>query len=141
MERRAGYLVKLVQQLLRQHLDNGLRELGLTAPQYAVLTAIERAPGISNAELARLAFLTPQTMQGILVNLEKLGMIERRPAPDHGRVLRSELTSPGRVALKRAHRIVNDVEQKMLEGLGSQDLGELTRLLSHCATRLQQGSR
>ena len=75
-------------------------------------------------------------MQGILVNVEKLGMIERLPAPDHGRGLRSELTASGRMALNKAHRIVNDVEQKILEGLGPQELGELTRLLSHCVGRL-----
>src|SRR6516162_4869510 len=30
--------------------------------QYAVLTALEEEPGLSNADLARRAFVTPQTM-------------------------------------------------------------------------------
>jgi predicted Holliday junction resolvase-like endonuclease len=36
------------------------------------MAAVAAVAGISNAELARVAFVTPQTMQGILANLERL---------------------------------------------------------------------
>jgi len=35
---------------------------GVTTPQYSVLSAIAAYPGVSNARLARLAFVTPQTV-------------------------------------------------------------------------------
>jgi len=44
-------------------------------PQNAVLLEIAGNPRVSNADLARAAFVTPQTMQGILVNLEREGLI------------------------------------------------------------------
>lgn len=56
-------------------MDEALRSLGLTAPQYAVLSAVELEAGISNARLARAAFVTPQTVQGILANLERQGLL------------------------------------------------------------------
>ncbi len=73
-------------------MDEALRPIMLTTPQYAVLCAVEAEAGLSNARLARAAFVTAQTMQGVLVNLERDGLLERRPDPAHGRILRSELT-------------------------------------------------
>jgi DNA-binding MarR family transcriptional regulator len=61
--KRLGYALKRAQHALRVSMDEVLRPLGLTTPQYAVLCAIEADPGISNASLARAAFVTAQTMR------------------------------------------------------------------------------
>src|ERR1700688_4162060 len=95
-----GFALKQAQQALRTHLDAGLREIGLTTPQYAVLGFLSVEAGASNAELARRAFVTPQTMQAILVALERSGFIARTPHPDHGRVQTTDLTALGRGALE-----------------------------------------
>lgn len=52
------------------------------APQYNVLSAIETEPGICNAELARAAFVTAQSMQGIVANLAKVRFDPAEPASD-----------------------------------------------------------
>jgi hypothetical protein len=62
-----GYNLKITQHRLRQRLDAELAQFGITAPQNAVLLEIAGNPRVSNADLARAAFVTPQTMQGILV--------------------------------------------------------------------------
>ena len=74
-----GYNLKITQHRLRQRLDAELAQFGITAPQNAVLLEIAGNPRVSNADLARAAFVTPQTMQGILVNLEREGLIVRTP--------------------------------------------------------------
>src|ERR1700733_10770882 len=106
-----GFALKLAQQALRTRLDSGLREIGLTTPQYAVLTFLKVEAGASNAKLARRAFVTPQTMQAILVALERSGFIARTPHPEHGRVQMTELTARGRGALEAASGIVADAEE------------------------------
>jgi DNA-binding MarR family transcriptional regulator len=108
-----GFALKQAQQALRTHLDSGLREIGLTTPQYAVLAFLEVEPGASNAALARRAFVTPQTMQAILVALERSGFIERTPHAEHGRVQTTELTASGRGALEAATGIVGDAELRV----------------------------
>ena len=90
-----GYALKRAQQAMRLHMDRQLKEIGLNAPQYAVLASLEDEPGASNARLARRAFVTPQTMQAMLVKLEQSGLIERRPDTEHGRIQRTELTEKG----------------------------------------------
>ena len=64
-------------------------------------------------ELARRAFVTPQTMQAIIATLERDGLVTRMAHPVHGRVLTTELTPDGRSALRAAHEIV-----ARAEGLG-----------------------
>lgn len=108
-----GFALKLAQQALRTHLDSGLREIGLTTPQYATLTFLKNEAGASNAVLARRSFVTPQTMQAILVALERAGYISRTAHPEHGRVQKTELTVRGRHVLEAASGIVADAEARL----------------------------
>jgi len=105
-----GYALKRAQQALRSHLDTELRAIGLTTPQYSVLAGLEVSAGLSNAELARRAFVTPQTMQAIIVTLERASLIERRAHPVNGRIRTTELTAAGRSALSAAHGIIANAE-------------------------------
>ena len=108
--RSIGYALKRAQQALRGHLDAHLRDIGLTMPQYSVLAGLESSDGMSNADLARRAFVTPQTMQGIIVGLEREGLIGREAHPDHGRVLTATLTKDGRDKVQAAHIVVARAE-------------------------------
>ncbi|MFQ3786857.1 MarR family winged helix-turn-helix transcriptional regulator [Halomonas sp. A29] len=110
-----GFALKQAQQALRTRMDAELRQIGLTTPQYAVLTYLKVEPGASNAALARQAFITPQTMQAILVTLEKSGFIKRTPHPEHGRVQKTELTPAGDRALVAASAIVADAEKRLVD--------------------------
>lgn len=105
-----GYALKMAQQALRNHLDTELRATGLTTPQYSVLAGLELNAGLSNAELARRAFVTPQTMQAILATLERDSLVERRAHPINGRIRTTELTAAGRSVLRAAHEIVVNAE-------------------------------
>jgi DNA-binding MarR family transcriptional regulator len=134
--KRFGYALKRAQHALRTRMDEALRPLGLTTPQYAVLCAIELEAGISNARLARAAFVTPQTMQGILANLHRDGLLSREADPSHGRILRSELTQAGHKNLGKAHRVIADVEAVMTEAVGENEVARLAELLSQCADDL-----
>lgn len=139
MAKRVGYILKRAQHALRTRIDEALRPLGLTASQYATLSAIELDPGISNAALARAAFVTAQTMQGIVANLERARLLRRSSDPSHGRILRSELTEKGARTLKEAHVSVAEIEAMMVKSLPLEQIESLTVLLSTCANALNQG--
>ena len=134
--KRLGYALKSAQHALRTCMDDALRPLTLTTPQYAVLCAIEAEPGISNARLARAAFVTAQTMQGVLSNLERDELLKRLPDPAHGRILRSQLTTRGRQMLARAHAAVQVVENRMVASFGEQAAVKMASSLSKCAVDL-----
>lgn len=132
-----SYSLKLAQQALRNRLDNGLREIGLTTPQYGVLTFLKKEAGASNATLARHSFVTPQTMQGILVALEREGYITRTAHPDHGRIQKTELTTKGSDALIAASNIIADTEARLCEACANIDSQEVTTLLLRLANALR----
>ena len=136
MAKRLGYTLKRAQHALRTSMDEVLRPLDLTTPQYAVLSAIELDPGISNAALARAAFVTAPTMQGIVANLERAGLLKRRSDPSHGRILRSELTPKGAKKLQEAHVLVEKIEAIMVGFLSPEEIGSLAAQLIACADAL-----
>ena len=137
MESRVGYQMKRAQHALRGEMDKVLREVGMTAAQYAALSALEAAPGLSGAELARRSFVTPQTMNVILTNLEAAGIVVRRPHPEHGRVLQAYLTKIGEDSAARAHGLVEAVERRMLDRLSQDDRRRLLEALRSCAGALE----
>jgi DNA-binding MarR family transcriptional regulator len=136
-----GYVLKVAQQRLRLAMDTAMRDLGVTAPQYAVLRYLGESPGMSGADLARRAFVTPQTMNRIIVNLDKAGLIERAPHAKSGRVLDTRLSPAGRRLLENCRERVDAVENTMLSGLTAAEREQLRDLLQRCADSLPASHR
>jgi DNA-binding MarR family transcriptional regulator len=133
-----GYLLKRAQFALRAEMDRALESRGLTTPQYAVLAALEIHPGMSNAELARRSFVTPQTMIRIVAGLTERGLVAREELPTHGRILPAELTAHGLRLVRACHRRVTEVERRMLAPFSQEERGTLARLLQECAEALSK---
>lgn len=123
-----GYALKRAQQAMRSYMDRGLKSIGLTAPQYSVLASLEFEPGASNAALARSAFVTPQTMQVMLVKLEEAKLIERKPDTTHGRIRRTTLTARGREAVVQAHKIARQAERIARDAASPETATILTKI-------------
>jgi DNA-binding MarR family transcriptional regulator len=127
-----GYHLKRAQQALRTAMDEGLRAHGLTTPQYAALTHLEADQPLSGAELARRCFVTAQTMNAILVGLERARLVERAAHAKHGRVIEARLTKLGRAKVQGGHRTVFWIEERMLSKItpaGRRRLNETLRRL------------
>lgn len=132
-----GFALKQAQQALRTHMDAALQQIGLTTPQYAVLNLLKIAPGASNADLARRSFVTPQTMQGIVVSLERSGFVVRAPHAKHGRVQTTELTGQGRNVLAAASTIVAGAEARLRAASAPLDPLTVTATLRRLAEALR----
>ena len=116
---RVGYLIKRAQMVLHDAMADALGSHGLTVTQFAVLTGLDEEPGLSNADLARRAFVTPQSMHAVLQELERLQLVVRRPHPQHQRILQAALTGTGRRTLTSAAAAVDAIEEQMLRKLSS----------------------
>ncbi|MGY8667287.1 MarR family transcriptional regulator [Bradyrhizobium sp. UFLA05-109] len=116
-----------------------LADLGVTPPQFAVLTMLKAYPGLSGAEVARLTFLTPQTVGVIIGNLERDGAIGKTPHPVHGRILQWTLTARGKILLKTCRERVLALEQRLAAGLDAKAETTVRRWLARIATELQEG--
>lgn len=134
-----GWLLKRAQDALHDAMTAALRGPGASVPEYAVLTALADQPGMSNADLARRAYVTPQTMNQVLRELERRGWVSRRPHPGHGRILQAELTADGQRVLAACHQSVGAVEAQMLAGLGPAERRQLVAGLKSCIAGLSPG--
>lgn len=137
-ERAVSYLVKRVQQSLRRRCDAALRGTGLSMAQYAVLRALADHPEASASELARLCFVTRQSLQELLTGLRSAGLIRLADTPARGRSQPLQLTANGRKRLASAHAGVAGVESVMVEGLSPTGRERLTQLLARCAENLER---
>ena len=131
-----GYILKRAQQSLRTRVDTQLRAMEITLPQYVVLSSVAMSPGISNADLAKAAFVTPQTMQGILSTLEKRNLLARSQDPEHGRRLMTQLTADGQVTVKAAEIEIIKIEKMMVSSISAHDIEQTTQTLLKCIENL-----
>ena len=132
---RTSYRVKRLFQTLRARVDEALDPLGLSMPLYGAMTVLQAEGLLSNAALARLNFVTPQTMMRIVGSLEGSGLIER-DLSGAGRSIRYTLTKEGQATLEEAHALVTRIEQEMVSVLSPDDLAVFHHSLDRCAESL-----
>ncbi len=123
------YLIKQLELAVRAVMDDALRPLGLTTLQYTALTVLERRGGLSSAQLARRAFLRPQTMHVMVRTLEERGLISRDRDPANRRVLLASLTERGRELLDRAAPRIEQIESGLLAQMSPRRGAELRAAL------------
>ena len=110
-----GYLFRLAHQRFRAQLEDALRDLGLSAQEYVVLSVFEAREELSSSELARITQVTRQTMHTAVVGLETAGLLQRRPR--NQRVVLVGPTRRGRETLEAATRRVRAIERSTVAGL------------------------
>ena len=132
-----AYLLRQAQAATRLTIERALTELSVTSPQFVVLTMLKAYPGLSGADVARVALLTPQTVGIIIRNLERDGAIRKTPHPVHGRVLQWTLTRRGATLLDKCRRHVQAVERRLVAGLSKQAQMTVRRWLARVALDFQ----
>src|SRR6266540_3672959 len=111
------YLVKRLELVIRALMDDALRPLGLTTLQYTALSVLAGRGPLSSAQLARRAFLRPQTMHEMVLTLEKRGLLARERHEGNKRILFATLTGKGRALLAECGPAVQEIECALLAEL------------------------
>lgn len=128
-----GYLLRQAGAAYKLAFERALADLGVTQPQFLVLTMLKAYPGASNADIARLTMLTPQTVSVIVGNLKKAGAVSGRPHAVHGRIQHLDVTEEGAALLARCRRRTTAIEEQMVAGLSRQEEQIIRRWLVNVA--------
>ncbi|MGH2720477.1 MAG: MarR family winged helix-turn-helix transcriptional regulator [Actinomycetota bacterium] len=134
----SGLTVARFSQLFRSVLEDRLRPVGLTAAQYLALGLVDHSPGLSNAELARELFVTPQTTIRVVQALTDEGLVSRTPNARHGRLLETYLTPKGSRVLAGATPLADAAETEVLAALTPGQRDRLLRSLQRCTAGLHR---
>jgi DNA-binding MarR family transcriptional regulator len=138
--RRAAQLMKRILIHFRTQMDEQLKSQGVTTAQLQVLKAIRDEPLGSGAQLARSCYVTPQSAQALLKNLESGGWIRRVKDPVNDRILIAKLTASGVELLDTAEKLVRVIEKKLWHGVPESDVEALTAVLERCLENLEDES-
>ena len=136
---RVIYAIGRLDRVVRRELNERLAPVGSTWPQYTTLSVLEAKPGLSNAQLARRAMISPQAMSEVTTSLERLRLLERRVSPTNNRILRARLTAKGRRVLADCEARVDDLERKMLDGISEEESQRLLEAIRSCVRHLGGG--
>ncbi|MEV6429096.1 MarR family transcriptional regulator [Nocardia sp. NPDC051463] len=107
--------IRRAEQALMAHHEAVLRGYGLTMTQYAVLLTLSREDGMSGAQLARACGVTQQSMATVLTGMQNKGVIERKPSPQHAKVMIASPTAAGLDLLDHAYQEVIVLERALTD--------------------------
>ncbi|MEF2977184.1 MarR family winged helix-turn-helix transcriptional regulator [Subtercola sp. YIM 133946] len=112
---------------------------GVTVPEYHLLLAISDDVGRSNAEIARLMFVTPQSANRVLADLERRGFVVRTDDPSHGRIRKTVLTPAGRAVLQECTNRIAVIEGRVMASLEPEQRDVILPALLRAAETLAGG--
>ncbi|MCJ7993166.1 MarR family transcriptional regulator [Rhizobium cremeum] len=125
-------------QLMQQALTRALSGLDIKPPHLDILVNLYRFEGISQQELARKLLVGRSNMSMLLPQMEKRGLLERRPDPKDKRVLRLYLSESGRELTGRAMVIQTDLIEKTLSATPIEDCLAMADNMERLIARLQR---
>jgi DNA-binding MarR family transcriptional regulator len=132
-----GFLISDIARLIRRTFDQRAKKLGITRPQWRVLTMLMRHEGVNQSELAEILELDAMTLCRMVDRLQEAGLVERRADPRDRRAWQLYLTEKaapiidvlrptGEALLQEAMEGIDDINRELLHQL----LGEVRTNLS-----------
>lgn len=120
--------------------DRLTRPFKLSSARWQVLGAIVEKP-FSVAQIARNMGVARQSVQRLADNLEKTGMVEYAPNPDHGRAKLVRLTDEGYRVMKALTRIQIRWANEIASSASNGEIASALSLMRHLRLRLEADER
>ncbi|MFU8927957.1 MarR family winged helix-turn-helix transcriptional regulator [Acinetobacter puyangensis] len=112
-----SYVIARTDRLINKILNDELKKIDISLSQFTMLSVIQRKPGLSNAKLAELSFIKPQSTTKVIQELENRHWIIKKSDPQHGRRILIELSTLGLEKVQACREIVQHVESQMLDSI------------------------
>ena len=126
---RSIYLIKRVETIIKNKLEEALRDFGITPAQYTTMSLLKTNIECSSAALARRTVISAQSMSEMIATLERKELIARHEKPSNRRVLQIGLTPSGQEILSHCEKQVDMLEQALFKSFAPDDIVSLRRLL------------
>ena len=119
-----GQLLVQLTRLFQTDLFGRLVAAGLTDARvpHTHVTAHIKAEGSRLSELAAQARMTLPAMSELVDDLQRLGIVERRPDPADGRAKLICLTDAGWAAMGIARKVIAEIEADYADRVGAESL-------------------
>lgn len=105
------------------------RRLGLSIPQFDLLSSLSEREGVSQQEIAERLYVTKGNVSGLIDRLEAQGYVERRALPNDRRSYALHLTDEGRRLTQAGLAMQSRLITATLGQLPAADIASLDRIL------------
>jgi DNA-binding MarR family transcriptional regulator len=140
MDENLGTMIADVSRLMRRSFNARARSVGVTRPQWQVLTVLIRNEGIHQGALAEKLEVEPMTVCRMVDRLQEAGLIERRADPDDRRSWLLFATEKTHVMAEKLRPLADDMLSEALDGIGNSDQVRLMEMLAHIRLNLTNGN-
>ena len=125
----SGELIKRLNSIMEKRANNSLNDDGITLSQIKLLCILEQEGSLTLKELEKYFCVAQATISGIVVRLEKKGLIESFYLPEDKRAKHIRLTDDGIKMCEHAKCSMERNEQWLLSSIDDGEKKELHRLL------------
>jgi DNA-binding MarR family transcriptional regulator len=126
--------------LMRRSFDARAKQIGVTRPQWRVLSVLRRFEGVNQGGLAELLEVEPITVCRMVDRLQDAQLVERRPDPADRRSWLLFLTPKAQELLGQLRPLAEEMLDEALEGIGDEDRIILTKSLDQMRRNLARKS-
>jgi DNA-binding MarR family transcriptional regulator len=124
--------------LMRRSFDARARQIGVTRPQWRVLSVLRRYEGINQGGLAELLEVEPITVCRMVDRLQEAELVERRPDPVDRRSWLLFLTPKAQDLLGLLRPLAEEMLDEALEGVNETDRATLVNSLDRMRRNLSR---
>ncbi len=128
-------MVKLVNVLTREFQREFEADLDLGLPEWRVIAALHRKPGLAAADIARLTGQNPMIISRAVKRLLSMGRIERRAMRGDGRRFQLFLTAAGAEVFKHISPLAIRWEKALVDEMLPQDIISISNLIDGAIER------
>jgi DNA-binding MarR family transcriptional regulator len=130
-----GFHLRLAQDASFRAFARNAGQHGIKPGRFAALMVIDRNPGIGQGALGQTIARDKSTITPLVQELQRLGLIERRPSTDDRRCVNLYLTDAGKTHLSRLKHYASTHDRKLDEIVGDRK-AEFLELLKRIANML-----
>ena len=123
-------------QAINEYSKNAERMTGLTGPQLWAMKLLANSAPLRISELARLMYLRPATVVGIIDRLENKGLVSRTRSHTDRRAVDVVLTEAGQTIVAQSPEVAQVVLVHELESLSDEEFNRVADTMSLLASIL-----
>ena len=126
-----GIKIKLINEKIKQHLNDRLKDNNLTLSQFMVLKYLKQHDNekVSQKELTQAVQVTHPTMIGLIDRLEEKGMVSRQVDGNDRRYRYIRLTDMGRQYLNQSKQDAEVMDSALVRNFTQEEVAVLKSLL------------
>jgi DNA-binding MarR family transcriptional regulator len=128
--------LRRISKAVRRQIAAHAEGLAITVPQLSVLWSLWDEDGVLTSKLIEGTNLDGGTITGVVDRLERKGLVRRERDAEDRRVVRVFLTAKGRKLEPPLRQIVNDIEDRAVDGLSASEIERLNRMLHRVGENL-----